>query len=81
MIMTLFAALLGSRPLQWALAALIAMGGYEGWKYHQRHIGAAQVEAKIEQQTEKEVAKATEARGRADVPDAVKRLRQRSGLE
>lgn len=32
-----------SKPLLYALAALAGLGTYEGWKYHQRSIGATEI--------------------------------------
>lgn len=43
---------MGSKPLQYALAALVALGSYQTWKYHQRSIGAERVTEKIEAKAE-----------------------------
>lgn len=37
-----------SKPLRWAVAAIIGFGSYEVWKYHQQSIGAERAAAKIE---------------------------------
>lgn len=66
MIQAIFGAWLSSKPLQWALAALLALGGYEGWKYHQRNIGASKLEARIEQKADSDVKKVDEARAAVD---------------
>lgn len=76
MMATILAAWMGSRPLQWALAALLTLSGYEGWKYHQRHIGAVQQTAKIEQKTEKVIDKAIQDSAPAELPGAAVRLRK-----
>ena len=43
------AALIGSRWFMYALGLLAFAGAYEGWKYHQQHIGRDKIVAKIEQ--------------------------------
>jgi hypothetical protein len=66
MIAALFGAWMTSRPLQWAVLALLSLGGYEGWKYHQRSIGASKLEARIEQKATADVQKVDEARATVD---------------
>lgn len=46
--MNILAALAGSRAVLYALGLLTLAGAYEGWKYHQRSIGAAKITAAIE---------------------------------
>lgn len=45
--MALLIALWASKPLRWAVAAFIALGSYEGWKLHQRNIGAESARVQI----------------------------------
>ena len=45
-------ALWASKPLRWALGALAGLGVYEGWKYHERGIGAQVVVEKIEKKAD-----------------------------
>jgi hypothetical protein len=71
-------ALLNSKPLQWALGALMLLGGYEAWAYHERHIGATAIVSDINQQTEQISEKAIAARSAADRPGAFQRLRSDS---
>lgn len=71
-------ALIGSKPLRLAVAVLAALLGYEGWKYHQRSIGATVV---IEQSKEAgKIAneKAAKAHDAAARPGAAERLLKRA---
>ena len=54
-------ALIGSRWMLYAVALLGIAGVYEGWKYHQRSIGASKLEAKIEKKADENVKKADAA--------------------
>lgn len=45
-----------SKPLRWALAGLIMFGAYEGWKGHQRSIGAQRERAEQEKATDNAIA-------------------------
>jgi hypothetical protein len=64
------AALLGSRWFLYAVGMLAFAGAYEGWKYHQQHIGRDKVVAVIEGKAKDDADLANSAR--ADV-DAGKR--------
>ncbi len=48
----LLAALKASRWVFYAVSLLVGAGAYEGWKYHQQHVGASKLEAKIEQKAD-----------------------------
>lgn len=52
MIMGLLAAWRGSRWVFYAVTLLAGAVGYEGWKYHQREIGASKVVEKIEKKAD-----------------------------
>lgn len=82
--LSLAAALWGSKPLRWALAAFLGWGSYEVWKHHQRGIGAALAIEKVEKKgaQDEKVAEASRdasaqpgARGRGD-PHRIDRVRQ-----
>ena len=62
MIMGAIAALTGSRWVLYAAALFAAACSYEGWKYHQRSIGASKLEAKIEQKADANAKIADEVR-------------------
>lgn len=61
----LLAALWASKPLRWAVALLAGFGAYQGWKHHQRGVGAAEVVVKIEQKANENVEAANVARDTA----------------
>lgn len=52
MITGFLAALAGSRWALYAVALFVGTLSYEGWKYHQRSIGASKLTAKIEQKAD-----------------------------
>ena len=68
----------GSAALQFATAMLAVWIAWGANNVHQRNVGASRVVTEINTQAGKISAKAIEARGRGDVPDAAERLRQRS---
>lgn len=76
--MTFLAALWDSKPLQWAIGALLLLSAYAGWAYHEQHIGATAAIADINAQTEQISEKAIAARASADRPGAWQRLRANS---
>jgi predicted negative regulator of RcsB-dependent stress response len=55
MILELIGALIGSTAVRYALAAVLALGGYQGWKYYQQHEGAKKAIAKIEKKANENV--------------------------
>jgi len=57
-----FAALAGSRWVFYALALVVGAGAYEGWKFHERSVGASKLEAKIEQKADANAKVADEVR-------------------
>jgi hypothetical protein len=73
--MTLFSALLGSKPFCYAVVGLMILSGYETWKYHERSLGADKVIATVNDSAEKLADKAVAARAPADKPGAAARLR------
>lgn len=76
MILTrLLFALWGSKPVRYAVAGLVALGAYQGWKHHQREIGATEVVTTINDQAEKQAEKAVAAREPAKLPGAALRLK------
>jgi hypothetical protein len=75
--MTLFSALLGSKPFCYAVAGLTVLGAYEGWKYHEQHLGADKVIEQVNTSAEKLADKAVAARAPADKPGAAARMRAR----
>jgi hypothetical protein len=74
--MTLFAALLGSRPFCYAVAGLAILTFYEGWKYHERSLGGAAVIEQVNTSAEKLADKAVAARAPADKPGAAARMKR-----
>jgi hypothetical protein len=62
MILTILAAWWASKPLQWATAALVLLGGYEAWKFHERNIGAGKVIATIEKKADENATHASHVR-------------------
>ncbi len=62
----LLAALKGSRWVFYAVTLFAGAGAYEGWKYHERSVGASKLEAKIEQKATADVQKVDEARATVD---------------
>ncbi len=48
----MIAALIGSRWVLYAVSLLVGAGAYEGWKYHERHLGAVKLEAQIEKKAD-----------------------------
>lgn len=58
----LIGALIGSTAVRYALAAVLALGGYQGWKYYQQHEGAKKVAAKIERKANDDAKKADDVR-------------------
>lgn len=70
----MFAALLYSWPLRYALIGLALFSGIEAWNYHQRKIGAEREAAKIEKKANADTKQADEVR------DAVAVAKPFSGL-
>jgi len=74
-------ALWGSKPFRWAMGALVALGAYQGWKYHQRNIGAERITAKIEQKADADAKQVEQVReavanpGKRRGPDDPSRMR------
>ncbi len=75
----LLAALAGSKPLRWAVAALALLSAYEIWKTHERRVGAAAATAAIVEASTKAGAEANAknetVRELAARPGAAERLR------
>ena len=69
-------ALLGSKPLRLAVGVLVAMLGYEGWKYHEQNVGATKVVEKAKQAGRAANDKNEIVRRRAAEPGAADRLRK-----
>lgn len=63
-----------SKPLRYALVGLAMMGAYEGWKYHQRKLGAERFAAEQGRKTNADNEKASEVR------DAVATSKPSGGL-
>jgi menaquinone-dependent protoporphyrinogen IX oxidase len=60
------AALLGSRWFLYAIAIFAGAITYEGWKYHERHIGAAKVVAEIREKADGDAKLAETVRANVD---------------
>lgn len=56
-----------SKPLRYAVTGLAMMGLYEGWKFHQRKIGAERATATIEKANDNAIAVGTAAAGKSGV--------------
>lgn len=54
----MIAALIGSRWVLYAAMLFAGTAAYEGWKYHQQHVGASKLEVKIEQKADADAQKA-----------------------
>lgn len=63
-----------SKPLRYAMIGLAMMGAYEGWKYHQRNLGAERFAANQERKANADTKQADEVR------DAVAVAKPFSGL-
>jgi hypothetical protein len=78
MIMAILGAWWTSKPLQYATAVLALLCFYEGWKIHQRNIGAANATVAITQKADDNAKKAEQIRDSAPSargPDDPNRLR------
>lgn len=73
-----------SKPLRYAVIGLMAMFGYEAWKFHQRNIGARVVVEKIEKKADANAKQADEVRdavAAAKPTDRVRAKYERSASE
>jgi len=74
--LSILAALWGSKPLRWAASAFIALAAYNGWKYHQRSIGGEQVITKSAKAGKVNNAKAAKSHTDAQRPGSADRVRR-----